>query len=225
VIDSFVLPETPYDAFAAGHAANVPLLLGANADEARALADVANVKASTFEADIGKAFGPLPPQLLAAYPHATDAEARRSRLDFEGDLRFRWDMWTWARLHAEHAQHAVYFYRFDHAPPFPSVSPRAGWGASHFAELWYVFDHLGQESWAWTASDHRMAQTIASYWTNFVKNGDPNGPGLPAWPRFASPDGPAQVLADPIATKDVADRDRLQLFDTVYTALRKVPLK
>ena len=27
----------------------------------------------------------------------------------------------------------------------------------------------------------RMAQ---SYWVNFAKTGDPNGPGLPAWPAY-----------------------------------------
>lgn len=220
VIEPYVLPETPYDAFAAGRASDVPLLLGANADEARALVDVSNVKAATFEADIMKAFGPLPPQLFASYPHTTDDEARRARLDFESDLRFRWDMWAWARLHASHAKSGVYFYRFDHAPPFPTNSPRANWGASHFAELWYVFDHLDQEPWSWTPADRRLAQTIATYWTNFIKAGDPNSAGVPTWPRLASPSGPSQTLADPISTRDIADRQRLEVFDAVYGSLR-----
>ena len=29
-------------------------------------------------------------------------------------------------------------------------------------------------------------------WVNFVKTGDPNGPGVPAWPQFA--DAPERVM-------------------------------
>ena len=34
-----------------------------------------------------------------------------------------------------------------------------------------------------SAEDQAVSRMAQSYWVNFAKNGDPNGPGLPAWPR------------------------------------------
>jgi para-nitrobenzyl esterase len=225
VIEPYLLPQPPFDVFAAGRQNDVPVLIGANAEEARALIDLKSVKAATFDADIAKAFGALPPQLMAAYPHSTDAEALRARVDFESDLRFRWDMWAWARLQASTGKHNVYFYRFAQKPPFPENSVRAGWDASHFAELWYVFDHLSQEPWRWTAADHRLSGTISAYWANFVKTGDPNGDGQPHWPAFKSANGPMLTLGDPVSSGDVVGLDKLQVFDAVYGQVRRAPMK
>ena len=101
VIEPYLLPESPYDAFVEGRQNDVPILVGSNADEARSLVqDLDKVKASTFSAEIAKHWGSLPPQLLEAYPHGTDEEAVTARLGFERDLRFGWDVWAWARLQA-----------------------------------------------------------------------------------------------------------------------------
>ena len=52
VIEPYVLPAAPYDAFVSGAYNDVPVLVGFNAEEARALVDVEPVKAATFAADI-----------------------------------------------------------------------------------------------------------------------------------------------------------------------------
>ncbi|MBS0359972.1 MAG: carboxylesterase family protein [Proteobacteria bacterium] len=222
VIDGYALPRAPYDAFVRGEQAKIPVLVGWNAEEARSLSDLSGAKAATFTADIRRTFGPLPSALIDAYPHADDAQARQARADFERDLRFAWDDWAWARLQALAGQ-PTYAYRFEQKPPFPAASVRAGWGASHFAELWYVFDHLGQEPWAWTEGDRRLADRMASYWVNFARSGDPNGPGLPAWPRLQGDEGPLLRLRDPVAVGPPPELTTLKVFDGVYAGLRGAP--
>src|SRR5580700_4718778 len=220
VIEPYVLPHSPYEAFTAGQQNDVPLLIGSNADEARALLDVTHVTATTFDSDLENSVGQLPPALLAAYPHATDEQAQQAQLGLERDLRFGWDMWAWARLQAGTGKSPVFYYSFRQQPPFPADSVYAGWGASHFAELWYVFDHLGQSPWNWTAGDRKLAAEMSSYWVNFAKSGDPNGPGLPPWPVFINNEGKVQYLADPITVGSVANINGLTVFDSVYTMLR-----
>ena len=223
VIEPHVLPLSPYEAFASGQQNDVPLLVGSNAEEARSLTDVTNVKAATFESDIEKSFGSLPPPLVAAYPHATDDEAKQARLELERDLRFAWDMWAWARLQAGTGRNSVYYYLFRQQPPFPVGSVYEGWGASHFAELWYVFDHQDQEPWRWTPEDRKVAEQISGYWANFARSGNPNGPGLPLWPAFTNFDGKVLYLGDPITVDGVPSIDTLRVFDSVYSSVRGKP--
>jgi para-nitrobenzyl esterase len=220
VIETYVLPASPYETFTSGQQNDVPLLIGSNADEARAMVDVSHETAATFSSDLERSVGQLPPALVAAYPHATDEEAQQAQLGLERDLRFGWDMWAWARLQAGTGRHPVFYYSFRQQPPFPAGSVYAGWGASHFAELWYVFDHLDQSPWNWTTGDRKLAAEMSSYWVNFAKSGDPNGPGLPVWPVFNNTGSKVQYLADPITVGEVANITGLTAFDSVYSMVR-----
>ena len=218
VVGARVLPLSPYEAYVAGRANPVPVLLGWNAEEARSLTDLSGVRAASFAGDIAKAWGSLPPDLLAAYPFTDDASAATARVDFERDLRFGWDMWAWARLQAR-AGSPAYFYRFSRRPPFPPNGPQAGWGAAHFAELWYMFGRLDQEPWAWTSQDRALSAAMLDYWTAFVRDGDPNGPGRPAWPAFVEA-SPRILDLNAAITVAAPDLRALSVFDAAYDGAR-----
>ena len=64
---------------------------------------------------------------------------------------------------------------------------------------------------------------MSSYWVNFAKSGDPNGPGLPPWPAFTNAESKVQYLADPITVGGVANINSLTVFDAVYTTVRGKP--
>ncbi len=52
-------------------------------------------------------------------------------------------------------------------------------GAFHAGDIPYVLDTLDAMPWDFAAADRAAAEAASGYWVNFVKTGDPNGPGLP----------------------------------------------
>jgi len=52
---------------------------------------------------------------------------------------------------------------------------------------------------------------ISSYWVNFAKSGDPNGPGFPKWPAFAENDKQAMVFDAAPSARPVPNLDKLHL--------------
>jgi para-nitrobenzyl esterase len=56
---------------------------------------------------------------------------------------------------------------------------------------------------------------MSAYWANFAIRGDPNGPGLPAWPEFKPEDGQRMNLG-PMSPEPVLDSRRIAVFDELY---------
>src|SRR5262252_497218 len=119
-------------------------------------------------------------KILAANPHASDVDAATATKNILRDSAFAWPTWAWARLQSSKGKGAAYVYYYDHRTP---QSPN---GATHAAELGYVFRNLGLPPFgeAPRPEDAAMSELVSSYWTNFAKTGDPNGAGLPKWNKF-----------------------------------------
>ena len=132
-------------------------------------------------------------------------------------------MWAWARLQAATGKGLVYYYSFRQKPPFPAGSVYESWGASHYAELWYVFNHLDQEPWRWSEADRKVAEEMSSYWVNFARSGNPNSPDVSPWPAFTSAESRILAIGDPITVDGVTNITGLKVFDDVYTSVRGKP--
>src|SRR5690606_15058845 len=75
----------------------------------------------------------------------------------------------------------VYAYRFSYVAE--SIGKP---GAGHATEIPYFFDTTAiKYEQATTPRDVAMSKAASTYLVSCVKTGDPNGSGLPAWPRYS----------------------------------------
>lgn len=227
VVDGYVVPEHPADLYAKGKHNDVPFLGGWNADEGSLFA--ARMKAPTdaqaWVGMLGGMFKMRAGQATSLYSSA-DASLEGVRAGFTtliGDQIISYGAWAWAENLAAKGKAPVYRYYFTRRPPLApalSIQPLSAPGVYHFAEVQYAFSNLQvQADWGWQDADRKLADAMSSYWVNFAKKGDPNGPGLPAWPTYkAGKGGQVMELGANIAVRDEPNRDRYELLDAHYKA-------
>lgn len=221
-IDGHALTKSPYDAYAAGEENAVDLLVGANKDEGEWFLVGTAVTTGNYKDVLTRTFPGWLVSFVGVSPGESDTEARAAVAAFETDMRFRWNMWAWARYAAAAEKGSVYFYQFSQSPAFRGTDPYHGLGATHGVEMPYVFGHLDDKAADWSDDDRRLAAEIADYWTNFAKTGDPNGAGLPAWRDFKSAPEEVMVLGGTSAPAAIPDVARLRRIDAVYSTARFV---
>jgi para-nitrobenzyl esterase len=230
-IDGAFLPQDVYEVYAAGRQSHVPLLAGWNADEIRGGVVLAKEKTDvhTFTENVRKRFGDQADALLNVYPAATDPEAVESAAALASDLFIGYATWKWIEMHVQTGRAPVYRYSFDRKIPVapdttingrPATSRDVG--ARHAGEIEYVFGMLASSPKVrWEDADRTLSHLMMTYWTNFARTGDPNGAGLPKWPRHD--ERSRRVLHLDETVRDAADslRSRYEQLDA-YVAKHRV---
>ena len=185
VIDGRLLTEPVEAAYAAGRQAHVPLLAGWNRDEGGFAAN--GMTAARWRAYAAEQFGERAEEFLKLYPGQTEEQALRSAIDYKSDTFIAFGSWKWIEAHRKTGGSGAYRYHFELPAPPSRFHP--GSFAFHSDEIEYVFGTLETRPGAvWRPEDRKLSEQMMSYWTNFAKTGDPNGPGLPVWPKYGKDD-------------------------------------
>ena len=179
IFDGKLVVETAENAYKAGKEAKVPLIIGNCSGEIGGNF----VNNSTTKNELLSTFGKLENGAKAAY------DPGRNKPFAEVNTKFNTD-WVWAeparfvaRVFVAKGE-PVFVYNFGYVPV--NMKQMMQYGAGHGSEVPYVFNNLTSRWGATEATpeEKKLAEMMNTYWANFAKNGNPNGSGLPLWPKY-----------------------------------------
>lgn len=180
-------------------------MTGNNKDESGASLSPSATEA-TYSTNNSTIFTPLGlyDQFNTLFPATSDDEASSQTSNFYRNQSLV-SSHLWASLWAEGgANSSIYTYYWTHALPDGTS------GAAHRSELNYASDNmpwgttLNGASLNWTTTDYEIADTLSSYWVNFIKTGNPNGGDLVEWEPATNASKTTMMLGDAWETISVA---------------------
>ncbi len=236
-LDGHFLPKPLPEIFQAQEQAMVPLLAGWNSAEIPGMAFMQGQPYTTaaFIAKVKETYPENHQEVLAIYPHSTPAEVERSATDLASDRFIAYSTWKWIDLHAKNSSQPVYRYLYSKLrPPLKDSNLTPGLaggtieggpkmpepiGAPHAAEIEYAMGNLPLvKVYDWTKEDYAVSKTFFSYFSNFIKTGNPNGENLPEWEPMKGTDTNPPVMIIDTESKMIKANDtpRYQFHDRFY---------
>jgi len=246
-IDGYFLPKTLSEIFAASEQAKVPLLAGWNSAETpyqgfmRAEPPTPEAYAKRVKED----FPEHAEQVLKLYPGNSAAEVVKSATALASDRFIAYSTWKWMDLHAKTSTQPTYRYLFSKSKPpmtaefanattglaggvtkstdqkaaAPAPPKLMSDGAPHAFEIEYAMGNLDKNPvYAWTAEDHQISRTMLTYFSNFIKTGNPNGGGLPKWTPISNPEQSSFMnIGLKTASEKATDLERYRFLDQLYS--------
>jgi para-nitrobenzyl esterase len=181
IVDGKLLTDELPVVFAKGEINPVSYLVGSTSNEA-SIFGLMGFDAPVLEKRFGIRMADVRPVYEAGGGKLADADLLRQ---VQTDFIFTAGAGSLGEFTAKNG-HPTYVYHFAYL----SGAQRGKLpGVPHCGQAAYLFNMVKDP----TPQDKQVATLVQSYWTNFVKSGDPNGAGLPHWPQFHAP-APATLV-------------------------------
>jgi para-nitrobenzyl esterase len=215
VIDGYTYTMSPLDTYVQGKQNDVPTLMGYNLNDNTGPAPHPDITLAEFNKQSKARYGELADEFFKLYPASNEDEAKKAYTHATWD-QVRSSVYFWSVWRAKTAKTKFYSYFWDHALPGPDVDR---FGAFHTSEVPYVLNSISKSDRPFTDADRKIADTLSAYWANFVKSGDPNGPGLAHWPSTAEQPGMTMEIGNKYEPIPITgDKAKLQFFEKYYSA-------
>ncbi|MBL8142581.1 MAG: carboxylesterase/lipase family protein [Acidobacteria bacterium] len=218
IVDGTIIPQDPYVPEPAPTAASIPMLICSTFNEQAPSWIDASLENVTLDqvvdkvkerAGFGAGFGDRARAVVDAYARAFPDKKPVEIWSLVSSNRQ--GVVTLADAKAKQAP-PVFVAWFGWQPPMFDGRIRA----FHCVDICFWFNNTDL-MWTHTGGGSRprkLGQVMAGQLLQFMKTGDPNGTGLPAWPRYTPAAGEVMILDDTCVVKNDPDRDARKALPT-----------
>ena len=205
-IDGYALEKYPYQVWLEGKQNGQEILHGYNATEGALFLIGSNATMKNYEARVRGFFGKFADEVLQLLPATDDASAKENWMKIYSAVFFSYGHYRLSE-DAIRAGVPVYSYYF--------TRNNRRLGANHGGEEVYFYNNVPDKDGHYEAYDYQLEETMSSYFVNFIRTGDPNGPSLVKW-ESAVKSSEVFELGDNIGMREDEFIELCRILDRLY---------